>query len=540
MRSGILESIHAFGVSKVGGPLLALIAVVVIGSAALIVSRLDDLRSARRIESLASRESVFLVNNLLLVSLCAVIFWGTFFPLISEALTGDERSVGPPFFNAITTPLAIVLVLFTGIGPLLAWRRVSAGRAWRLLWPPALVALVVTGLARRVQRRGLRARGAGAVLLRVVRAGRADGRAPARRRGPAGPGRRWLPLGGASRRGPQPPALRRLPRPRRDRGPVHRGRRLVELSDLLGRSPRAGADGDRRRLRGHLHRADGLDRRGRAAAHLRGHPGRRARRRVIRRAQPEAQLLLLAGYRRRSAGFFEGEATSEVGRRGSAGGDFWTAMRPDLTSLDRRIRLADDRIAELLERSVPANAPPVAVAQLKAQLEGAAIRGLQDTYLAGGSPIDLRVNYNPLVIWLWIGGAIGIAGGPDRDLARRRGQAPARGGRPCGPPGPRPRPRLAFTSWRSPSRSRCSSPWPGSSRRRCARPSAESGEDPRVADLEARKEAKYREIRDARARPRAGQAVRRGLGRSRRRAARRGDRDPEAARRGAASPGAGG
>ena len=65
MRSGILESIHAFGASTVGGPLLALIAVVIVGSAALIVSRLDDLQSERRIESLASREAVFLVNNLL-------------------------------------------------------------------------------------------------------------------------------------------------------------------------------------------------------------------------------------------------------------------------------------------------------------------------------------------------------------------------------------------------------------------------------------------------------------------------------------------
>ena len=136
MRSGILESIHAFGVSKVGGPLLVLIAVVIVGSAALIVSRLPDLRAERRIESLASREAVFLVNNLLLVGLCAVIFWGTFFPLISEAITGDERSVGPPFFNAVTTPLAILLVLFTGIGPLLAWRQVSAGRILRLFAPP--------------------------------------------------------------------------------------------------------------------------------------------------------------------------------------------------------------------------------------------------------------------------------------------------------------------------------------------------------------------------------------------------------------------
>ena len=99
VRSGILESIHAFGASTVGGPLLGLIAIVVIGSALLIVSRLDDLRSTKRIESLASREAVFLVNNLLLIGLAAVIFWGTFFPLISELFTGEKASLAAPWFN---------------------------------------------------------------------------------------------------------------------------------------------------------------------------------------------------------------------------------------------------------------------------------------------------------------------------------------------------------------------------------------------------------------------------------------------------------
>ena len=144
VRSGILESIHAFGASTVGTPLLVLIAVVIVGSAALIVSRLDLLRSERRIESLASRESVFLVNNLLLVGLCVVIFWGTFFPLISEAITGEKSSLGSPWFDRYTAPLAILLVLFTGIGPLLAWRRVSAGSLWKMVRAPLAVAVVAT------------------------------------------------------------------------------------------------------------------------------------------------------------------------------------------------------------------------------------------------------------------------------------------------------------------------------------------------------------------------------------------------------------
>jgi cytochrome c-type biogenesis protein CcmF len=108
VRSGVLESIHAFGDNTVGPYILGLIAVVLIGSTALIVSRLDDLRSEKRIDSLASRESVFLVNNLLLVALCVTIFWGTFFPLISELFTGEKASLAAPWFDHYTTPLAIL------------------------------------------------------------------------------------------------------------------------------------------------------------------------------------------------------------------------------------------------------------------------------------------------------------------------------------------------------------------------------------------------------------------------------------------------
>ncbi len=143
VRSGILQSIHAFGESTVGGPLLALIGFVIVGSTLLIVSRLPDLKSEKRIESLVSREAIFLVNNLLLVGLAAVIFWGTFFPLISELFTGNKASLAAPWFDRYTTPLAILLVLFTGIGPLFAWRRVSLGAARRLLAWPALATVIV-------------------------------------------------------------------------------------------------------------------------------------------------------------------------------------------------------------------------------------------------------------------------------------------------------------------------------------------------------------------------------------------------------------
>src|SRR6202012_1788353 len=129
----------------VGPYLLVVIGIVVIGSTILLVSRLDDLKSEKRIDSLASREAGFLIQNLLLVGMTVVIAWGTFFPLISELFTGHKSSLAAPWFDKYTTPLAILLVLFTGIGPLLAWRRItwtSARRVFRIPIPVAALTLV--------------------------------------------------------------------------------------------------------------------------------------------------------------------------------------------------------------------------------------------------------------------------------------------------------------------------------------------------------------------------------------------------------------
>ncbi|MGH2969993.1 MAG: heme lyase CcmF/NrfE family subunit, partial [Solirubrobacteraceae bacterium] len=153
VRSGILDSIHAFGASTLGVPFLILIVAMVAGSIALVASRAPHLRSEHRLDSLLSREAVFLLNNLVLVGLCFVIFWGTFFPLISEAVTGQEASVGPPWFDRYTVPLALVLVLLSGIGPVIAWRRATAVNLRRNLLKPALggvvalAALAALGLA---------------------------------------------------------------------------------------------------------------------------------------------------------------------------------------------------------------------------------------------------------------------------------------------------------------------------------------------------------------------------------------------------------
>src|SRR5271170_3510592 len=141
VRSGILSSIHAFGGATLGVPFVVLIGVLIAGSIYLVSSRRDMLRSEHRLDSLLSRESIFLANNLVLVALCFVIFWGTYFPLISEALTGQEASVGPPWFDRYTVPLALILVLLSGIGPVIAWRRATFANARRNFLVPTLVAL---------------------------------------------------------------------------------------------------------------------------------------------------------------------------------------------------------------------------------------------------------------------------------------------------------------------------------------------------------------------------------------------------------------
>jgi cytochrome c-type biogenesis protein CcmF len=142
VRSGILNSIHAFGGATLGVPFVTLIAVLIAGSIYLVVSRRDVLRSQHRLDSLLSRESIFLANNLVLVALCFVIFWGTYFPLISEALSGRAASVGPPWFDRYTVPLALVLVLLSGIGPVIAWRRATLANARRNFATPIAAALL--------------------------------------------------------------------------------------------------------------------------------------------------------------------------------------------------------------------------------------------------------------------------------------------------------------------------------------------------------------------------------------------------------------
>ena len=137
-RSGILSSIHAFSSGPVGGVFLVFLAVVLLGSFGLLAFRAELLKGQPEVDSMVSRESAFLLNNIVLVSALFTIFLGTIFPLLSEAIAGTQVSVGAPYFNSVTVPLFLLLVFLMGVGPMIAWRRASWDNLKRnFLWPSA-------------------------------------------------------------------------------------------------------------------------------------------------------------------------------------------------------------------------------------------------------------------------------------------------------------------------------------------------------------------------------------------------------------------
>ena len=124
-RSGAVSSVHAFTADEFGQMFLAFLLVIIAISAYLVISRRQVLKSTKRMESMVSRESGFLFNNVIFVSLCFAVLWGTLFPLISLKLMGREISVSIPFYNQIAIPVGLLLLTLAGVGPLLAWRRTS-------------------------------------------------------------------------------------------------------------------------------------------------------------------------------------------------------------------------------------------------------------------------------------------------------------------------------------------------------------------------------------------------------------------------------
>jgi cytochrome c-type biogenesis protein CcmF len=147
-RSGILSSIHTFSEGPIGKWFLPFLAFMLVGGLAVIAWRADKLRSENRFDSLVSRESAFLANNVLFVAAAFTVLWGTIYPIVAELITGTRLSVGPPFFNSVFIPIAIAIVLMTGIGPLISWRRMSKGALIRIIRYPLIAGVgTITVLA---------------------------------------------------------------------------------------------------------------------------------------------------------------------------------------------------------------------------------------------------------------------------------------------------------------------------------------------------------------------------------------------------------
>ncbi len=147
-RSGVVNSVHAFAQSPIGAYFVGFLAIGIAITVWMILGRLDYLKSETPMESVVSRESSFMFNNLILLASCFAILWGTLFPVISEKLTGEKISVDAPFFNRVNIPIALFLMFLTGVGPLIAWRRSSVESLKRaFLWPTVAGVSLMIGLA---------------------------------------------------------------------------------------------------------------------------------------------------------------------------------------------------------------------------------------------------------------------------------------------------------------------------------------------------------------------------------------------------------
>ncbi|MGD2047482.1 MAG: cytochrome c biogenesis protein CcsA, partial [Gemmatimonadota bacterium] len=146
-RAGLIESVHAFADNtRIAWLFLGFMGSILAGCVVMIVYRLPALRSENQIESFFSRESAFLFNNVILIGAAFSILFGTLFPLISEAVTGQEINVGPPFFQRVNFPIGLALLALVGIGPVIAWRRATKRNLQKNFQTPVIVGLVVAAI----------------------------------------------------------------------------------------------------------------------------------------------------------------------------------------------------------------------------------------------------------------------------------------------------------------------------------------------------------------------------------------------------------
>jgi cytochrome c-type biogenesis protein CcmF len=434
VRSGILSSIHAF----VSDPTLnisfvALISVMVIGSISLVVWRREGLKSDARLDSLFSREAVFLFQNMVLVALTAVIFWVTFFPLISEAITGTEVSVGPPAFRPFVVPLALVVVALSGIGPIIPWRRVTAGKLRRNFSFPVgagLVTLIVLQFVSGVDRHvfAYLMFGFGAFVVATVTQEFFRG---ARARA-------------AMTSEPIPVALGGLVRRNRRRYGgyiVHAGVAIA----LIGVAASTSFQHQRTAtLRpGQSARIDGY-----TIKYVRATAGATAQKislgavlsvskggRHVTTMQTTYGLYPSQDPTQPIGRFFNGSDESRVGLDAGLLRDIWVVIDPNVTPLQGFISQGDAKLSAALAQaeSLP-QAQQAKALNVLYTLRDIAIQELTRQFVTHPWSAQFLMEVSPLVTWLWLGAIIAALGG----LIALWPVPPVRSRRPGGPSGSRP------------------------------------------------------------------------------------------------------
>ena len=439
VRSGVLDSIHAFGASTLGIPFVALLGTMILCSVALVVWRSERLRSEHQLDSLLSREAMFLLQNMVLVALTFVIFWITLFPLISQAVTGTKVSVGAPAFTPFVVPLALILVLLTGVGPLISWRRATVANLRRhFVYPVAFGALVTVLLVALTDadRRPLALVmfGLGAFVVGTVTQEFYRGTAARR----AATGAAW------------PLALLALVRRNRRRygGYIaHVGFSVM----LIGIAASSSFQHSRNAT---LRPGQSVANDGYVFHYVRPTETVSSERisfgaviDVTRGGKQVTRIHTMQSFypsNNPSDGFIgrffdSGNADSTIGLRTGALRDIWTVAAANLTPLapliDRANRLWASRYNQML---AAAQKLPVAEQQLALdaalsrsdfwQSRDLAVQGIASQYLKHRYPIQFLLIVFPLVGWLWAGAAIIVVGGlisllPPPLLARRRSPA---------------------------------------------------------------------------------------------------------------------
>ncbi|MFT4034259.1 MAG: cytochrome c-type biogenesis CcmF C-terminal domain-containing protein [Patulibacter sp.] len=435
VRSGVLSSIHAFGQSTVGPPFLTLIGALLALSIGLVISRRTMLQPEGEIP-LLSRESMFLLGNLALIVLAIVILWGTFFPLISEAITGEAASVSTTWFSQYATPSALAIVALSGLAPMLPWGRGRLGTLARAARAPLTVAAIaLTGAIILAGTHSIAA-------LAMIAAAAFTITAIIREFALAARTRRAL----SGDRGPRA-IIRAIASNRRRYGGylVHAG--LATL--LLGVAASTAFDttvqrqlkpGERITLAGGrqvqyqhttgrivLNNDDRVERIEIAAQFRVWRGGNPAETITASHDFYPSQAFVAYGPVGR---FFEGEETSEISLHSSATRDLWVAATPDSDDIVARAKKVNDGFVRVSDGLTP---------QLASALLAKSIQGIIDGYIANDPPVIVRAIDAPGVAWVWAGALLIILGGlialsqPSVARSRQRAAALARVGRELGP-----------------------------------------------------------------------------------------------------------